>query len=113
VAVRKAQYFNEPGDAAWDRQAGPRRCYASPVGALHAPSLGDRVRVEFTPLLHASGAMAPARIEGAVTLTTATAAAEASVVAALVKKALKPLPAPTSDIHQLIDVLTTEERATV
>jgi hypothetical protein len=46
-------------------------------------------------------------------MTTATAAAEASVVAASVKKALELPPAPNSDFCQLVDVLTAEERAIV
>jgi hypothetical protein len=30
VGAMKAQYFKEPGDAAWDRQAGPRRAFVPP-----------------------------------------------------------------------------------
>ncbi len=61
VGVMKAQYFKEPGDAAWDRPPDPfaRRAFASPFGPLRAPCLGDRVRVEFAPLLGASGPTAP------------------------------------------------------
>jgi hypothetical protein len=46
-------------------------------------------------------------------MTTVTAAAEASVVAGSVKKALKLLPAPNSDFYQLVDVLTAAEPAIV
>jgi hypothetical protein len=115
VGMMKAQYFKESGDAVWDKPAGPfaRRSFASPFGALRAPCLGDRDRVEFAPLLRANRPTAPARIQGAATLTTATAAAEASVVAASVKNALKLLPAPNSDFYQLVDVLTADDRAIV
>ena len=57
----EAQYFKQPGDVAWDRQRGPfaRRAFASPFCPLRAPCLGDRIRVEFSPLLGASRATAP------------------------------------------------------